>query len=347
MQTKIWFGLACWMGGMLLLGACSSKPGSEEEPLREVETKINLAKAPKAQADSAYAFVKAQVDFGPRVPNTEAHQRTGDFLVAQLKKMGWDVSTQSFEAKAYNGTLLRSRNIIASLNPKATTRLLLAAHWDTRPFNDKEAKDSLNFVPIDGANDGASGVGVLLEVARVMGQSAEKPALGLDIILFDSEDYGQPENYAGQWSPDLWCLGSQYWAKNPHREGYSAYFGILLDMVGAKNAQFYREGYSMQYAPSVTKKVWQIAQQLGFGKYFIARDSPTIIDDHYYVNTLAKIPMLNIVDYDPQNAESFFPPYHHTRNDNMKIIDKNTLQAVAQTVLQVIYQENAELTNAE
>jgi hypothetical protein len=298
-----------------------------------------LKPAPRFNADSAYQFVASQVAFGPRVPNTPAHQKCGDFLIRTLQNYGWEVQAQAFEAVAYDGTKLKSRNIIASYNPKATKRILLAAHWDTRPFADKDKKDEKK--AIDGANDGASGVGILLEVARSVAQEPNKPAVGIDIIFFDSEDYGQPEFDKKEYKQDSWCLGSQYWAKNKHVPNYSAYYGILLDMVGAKNAKFYQEGFSKQFAPSIVQQVWGLALKIGLNNFFIPQESPTIIDDHYYINKEAKIPMINIVEYDPNNPESFFGKYHHTHDDNMSIIDKVTLGAVGQLVLQVIYQEEA------
>lgn len=339
------FQLGFYVFAAYWLSACGdkNKDTHTETDLPEEVQAIVLQETPQTLADSALAFVQAQVDFGPRVPNSAGHQQCGDYLVSQLKYYGWEVTEQKFDATAYNQKILKSRNIIASLNPEASTRILLAAHWDTRPFNDKEAKDSTAYTPIAGANDGASGVGVLLEVARTLSQASKKPNIGIDIIFFDSEDYGQPEGYEGEWAPDQWCLGSQYWAKNKHKENYSAYYGILLDMVGAKGATFYREGYSMKYAPSINQKVWQIAQQLGFGAYFIPKNSPSIIDDHYYVNTLANIPMIDIVDFDAHAQESFFKEYHHTSKDDMEIIDKQTLQAVAQTLVQVLYNESAAL----
>lgn len=336
-QTFIIIGLMIFVG---LMPHCNSKKTDENEAnTSEKATEITLQPSPQFNGDSAYAFVKAQTDFGPRVPNSAAHQACGDYLIAQLKNFGFEVQAQSFEATAYNGTVLKSRNIIGSFNPKATKRLLLAAHWDSRPYNDKEVEDSTQYEAIAGANDGASGVGVLLEIARAIQASKDKPTVGIDIIFFDSEDYGLPENYEGDYIPDTWCLGSQYWAKNKHQENYAAYYGILLDMVGAEKAQFYREGYSMEYAPKINQQVWAIAQKLGYGQYFKNQNSPTIVDDHYYVNKLAGIPMIDIVDYDAENPDSFFPKYHHTHQDDISIISPKTLAAVGQTVLQVIYNE--------
>lgn len=294
--------------------------------------------APVLLADSAYSFVAQQVAFGPRVPNSTSHQRCGDWLVSKLQSYGARVEVQSFVATAFDGTKLKARNIIGSLNPSATKRILLAAHWDTRPFSDKDSTQYHN-KPFDAANDGASGVGVLLEIARVIHNSANKPSVGVDIIFFDVEDYGAPENSSADPTGKFWCLGSQYWAANPHVAGYSAYFGILLDMVGGKSAQFAKEGTSLMYARDLTNRIWQTAQQLGFQNYFIDLESPGITDDHTAVNDIAKIPMVDIIEFNTAHPEKIFGDYHHTRFDNMSLIDKNTLRAVGQTVLEVIYQE--------
>jgi hypothetical protein len=296
---------------------------------------------PSFNSDSAYNFIQKQVDFGPRVPNTAAHQQCGDYLVKQLKSYGANVEQQVFNETAYDGTLLQLRNIIASYNSENPKRILLAAHWDTRPYADKDTVDRDE--PILGANDGASGVAVLLEIARNFA-SNKKPDVGVDLILFDGEDYGEHEDID---QPPLkngrmqiwWCLGSQYWAKNPHQPGYNAYYGILLDMVGGKNARFYREGGSMQYAPKVVKKVWKKARDLGYDGYFIRENSPGIMDDHIFVNRDAKIPMINIVEYDPNSKHYYFGNYHHTHQDDMDIIDKYTLQAVGETLLYLLYHE--------
>lgn len=296
---------------------------------------------PSFSSDSAYLFIEKQLAFGPRVPNTAAHQLCGDYLINKFSSYGARVLVQNFTEQAYDGTVLRLRNIIASYNPSEKKRILLAAHWDTRPFADKDTVG--RYKPYAGANDGASGVAVLLEIARKL-NFHELPKVGIDIVLFDGEDYG--EHMDVKVSPTKnnrmqiwWCLGSQYWATNPHVNKYSAYYGILLDMVGAKDARFYKEGGSMQFAPKVVNKIWTNARYLGYGSYFVNANAPGITDDHIFVNTIAKIPTINIVDHDPNSSTYYFPDYHHTHRDDISIIDRQTLQAVGETLLYVLYHE--------
>jgi glutaminyl-peptide cyclotransferase len=309
--------------------ACTEKNKHQEEI-----TKTAHIAAPVFNGDSAYQFVSAQVKFGPRVPNTSAHEKCGDYLINSFKQSGAKVTVQNFDAKAYDGKKLILRNIIASYNPDAPKRIILAAHWDTRPFADQDPDKSYFNKPIDGANDGGSGVGILLEAARAINGFKSKPSVGVDLILFDGEDYGAPEEFEGSHA-NTWCLGSQYWAKNPHSNGY---YGILLDMVGAKDATFAMEGLSMQYAGSIVQKVWQTGNALGYGKYFIYRETGPITDDHSYVNEIAKIPMIDIIEF-KIGGSNYFGSYWHTHNDNMNVIDKNTLKAVGQTLLDVVYNE--------
>lgn len=309
--------------GLIMLASCKTSEQKQEEVVKPI------VPAPGFNGDSAYFFVQEQVDFGPRVPNSNAHQAAGDQIIAHLEAYGTKVTVQSFEATTYDGVRLSLRNIMGSIKPDAKKRILIATHWDTRPWASKEKED--NSVSFDGANDGGSGVGVLLEMARAIQAFDSLPNVGVDLLFFDGEDWGQE----GGGSPDSWCLGSQYWSKN--KGSYAAYYGILLDMVGGRNAQFPYEGYSRQYANKILKKVWTAASNIGYGQYFVPKKQAQITDDHFYVNTIAKIPMIDILHWEP--GAGYFGDWHHTTRDDMSLIDKNTLEAVGQTVLHVIYQE--------
>ena len=297
---------------------------------------IVIETSPVFVADSAYQYVKNQVDFGPRVPNTKAHDECSAYLVAELKRFGAEIIEQRADLIAFDGTILKSVNIIGSYNPKAASRVLLFAHWDSRPWSDHDPIPENRTKPVLGANDGASGVGVLLEMARHF--NIQKPEIGVDIIFFDAEDYGAPESFQGK-SEDSWCLGSQYWSKNPHIKGYTAKFGILLDMVGAPDATFYKEEISMYYAGHVVNKVWSVAEQSGFGQYFRDENIGGITDDHLYVNKIIGIPSIDIIHYNKDSNQGF-GHYWHTVYDNMENIDKNTLFAVGSTLMKVVYSES-------
>ena len=271
------------------------------------------------------------------MPNSEGHQKTRDWLVDFLKQHTAEVIVQETALKAFDGTILNASNIIGIFNPDAKKRIFLSAHWDTRPFADQD--DEREREPILGANDGASGVAVLLEIARVL--KTTPVDIGVDIILFDAEDYGQPHFSEDPYMPDSYCLGSQYWAAHPHKANYDADFGILLDMVGAPNAIFTMEGTSIQYANKYLHKVWEIGHQLNYNSYFSYLQTPPITDDHLYVNRIAQIPTIDIIQYD-KTTNSGFGWYWHTHEDNLEAIDKKTLKAVGQTVLQVLFQENVD-----
>lgn len=335
---------AALLAATVLLTACPDKKTTTETADPAASTETPLRRAPAFNADSAYAFTAKQVSFGPRVPNTPAHVKCGDWLVQKFRGLGLQVQEQPFTAMAFDGKQLRGRNIIARFAPQAARRVAVFAHWDTRPFADKD-KTNPN-APLDGAVDGASGVAVALEIARQLSAQPDSltPAVGVDIILFDAEDYGYDsstqanlENKLAGAGKESWCLGSQHWAKALVPAGYKAEYGILLDMVGAKGGRFSREEYSRQYANDVVGKVWYLASRLGYSDYFIAHDAPGITDDHVFTNQ-AGVRTVDIIDHVPFGDE-YFPPYHHTTQDNMSAIDRNTLKAVGQTVLQTLYQE--------
>lgn len=324
-----------------LLTACPSEKPAETTS----QPSATPAKAPAFNADSAYAYTARQVAFGPRVPNKPAHIACGNYLMAKLKSFGLTVREQPFKAMTFDGTQISGRNIMAQYQPQAARRVALFAHWDTRPFADGEKDKARRKLPMDGASDGASAVAVALEIARTLSQQPAKlaPNVGVDIILVDAEDWGydagliegQKNLLEGQ--GDGWCLGSQYWAKNMMPPGYKAEYGILFDMVGAKNAHFTREGTSRQNALSVVNKIWNTAAQLGYSDYFLFKDTDPITDDHVYTNQ-AGIPTVDIYDH-PAFGTEYFPAYHHATTDNMSIIDAKTMKAVGQTVLQVLYSE--------
>ncbi len=297
-----------------------------------------MVPVPEFNGDSALAFCQKQVNFGHRVPGTQSHSACGDFIVATLKRYKAHVTEQFFDATLYNGTVIKGRNIFAAFNPDIRKRILLAAHWDTRPFADQDEPIHHN-TPIQGANDGASGVAVLLEIARVMAADSIRPAVGVDMIFFDVEDYGEPENWQGQRDKVNYCLGSQYWAKNKHVPGYQAYFGILFDMVGAKDAEFYFEGNSYQIAPSICELVWNTAASIGFGHIFIKRKTNMdLIDDHLFVSRHAGIPMIDIIEHGRVPGATFYPHWHKL-SDTIDKLSAQTLKAVGQTTLAVLYSE--------
>jgi hypothetical protein len=317
------------------------RPGDKKATRQEIQ-------APEFNADSSYYYVQEQVAFGPRVPGSAPHTKCGDWLVSELSRRGATVTEQKTTLKMFDGKPVPVRNIIGSFQPEKTNRIMLCAHWDTRPFGDKDPDKSRWYKPIDGANDGGSGVGVLLEISRLI---AEKPTeSGIDIIFFDVEDAGATEFKNPETADVLnekfissWCLGSQYWGMNKHVPNYNPKFGILLDMVGGANAQFNQEKYSLEIGTDLVRLVWNTADKLGYGQYFTDKEVEGVIDDHYMVSR-AGVRCIDIIDTRPQVSAMglngyVFGPYHHTHNDNMKIIDKEVLKAVGQTVAQVIYNQ--------
>lgn len=304
---------------------------SETEEIEKVQPV-----GPDFNADSAYIYLQEQCDFGPRTMNSTAHDKCEKWIIQKFEQYGCKVTTQKATLNGYDGTPLRSTNIMASYNPEATTRIMFCAHWDCRPWADNDP-DSTNWhKPIVAANDAASGVGVMIELARILKGSGLE--LGVDFICFDAEDYGTPQWFEGEDPGDTWALGAQYFANNLPK-GYAPRYGILLDMVGGVGAKFYREGMSMQYAPAIVKKVWNAARQVGYGSYFPKDDGGMITDDHIPVNQTANIPCIDVIPYYPDCAQSSFGPTWHTIADNMDNIDKNTLKAVGQTMVQVLFTE--------
>ena len=314
---------------LITIISCNSK--QDKVTIKKSKVRIEV---PNFNSDSAYFFVERQVSFGPRVISSKAWDQCSKYLTNKLESYGAKVIVQQAPITTYDQKKHTLRNIIGSYSAEKNNRIALFAHWDSRHVADYDTINTSK--PILGANDGGSGVGVLLEIARNI--NLKNPKIGVDIIFFDAEDYGQPENSKFPTMNDSWCLGSQYWSKNPHKQNYFAKYGILLDMVGGKDAEFWQEGISSYYASNIIKKVWDIAHNIGYSNFFIYKKSPQIMDDHYYVNTITGIPTIDIIEYDPFSKTNF-NKHWHTHADNMNNVDRETLKAVGQTVMRVIYSE--------
>ena len=289
---------------------------------------------PLFSADSAFLFCKQQCDFGPRTMNSEAHEQCGQWIVEKFQGYGMKVTEQRATLTGFDGTPLLSNNIIAQYQPEKAQRILLCAHWDSRPWADNDPDEANHTKPVMAANDGASGVAVMLEIARLLQADTCQLPVGVDFVCFDAEDWGSHDDN------DSWALGAQHWSKNYHPSPNTKHrYGILLDMVGGQGARFYQEGYSKYYAKPVVKRVWRAAAVAGFSSYFPQEDGGGITDDHVPVNEVAQIPCIDIINYYPDCDESSFGPTWHTIHDDIEHLDRNTLKAVGQTLIQVLYTE--------
>ena len=273
-------------------------------------------------ADGALELTRQQCEFGPRVPGTPQHAKCAEWLTTTLQASCDTVIVQQAKVKTGQGGTVGIKNVIGIINPEASQRLLLLAHWDTRPWADNDPDPANHSKPVMGANDGASGVAVLLQLARQLKDKGT--TLGIDIVLVDAEDMGIND------IEESWGLGTQYWAAHPHVQGYKPLFGILLDMVGASDATFTREYYSLQNAKGFVDLVWKNAA----GSHFINANGGAVTDDHVFVNQ-AGIPCIDIIDM-RADSETGFCSIWHTVNDTMDGIDPVTLGQVGQTLLNVI-----------
>jgi len=323
MKNKITFNI-CLIISILTLFSCNIPLGN-----------LGKVTVPKFNSDSSYTYIEKQVSFGPRVPNTLAHDSCAMFLADKLKSFNSNVIIQTTTLKRYDNIELNIKNIIAEFYPEKENRIMLFAHWDSRLYTDYETDTVLSYTPIDGANDGASGVGVLLEIARQI--SINEPNVGIDIIFFDAEDQGEHFN-TGIYNQKSWCLGSQYWANNMHKSGYNPLYGISLDMVGSPTAQFPMEDNSRHFAGYLTKKIWKRADELGYSNYFVNSLVNPLLHDHLFISKITGIRTIMIIDYSKDNLFGY-ANYWHTKNDTMENIDKKTLNAVGQLMLEVIYSE--------
>ncbi len=326
MKMKIVYILFFLLGSISFF-SCDDHPKEKEKVVYAPPKRL----APNFEADSAYLKVKAQVDFGPRTPGSAAHKNCSDWIINTLKPFTPYLQYNGGPITAYDGKKIEVKNIIASFAPENPKRIMLSAHFDTRPWADNDPNPENHKTPVPGANDGASGVGVLLELARLFHQKS--PGIGVDLFFWDAEDYGAMKGNI----ENTFCYGSQYWAKHLHQPAYKAEFGINLDMVGAAGARFPKEGFSRQYASSQVEMIWAVARELGYGQIFVDFADAPIIDDHYYVNLITGIPCVDVIDRRP-GTDSFFMHWH-TVKDDMESISTETLKAVGQTVAEVVYRQ--------
>ncbi len=286
---------------------------------------------PPFSGERALEDIARQVAFGPRVPGTEAHARTRQFLVDSLGQYADRVSQQTFtytdpadSSRIYEGT-----NIIASFNlaPESGRRVMLAAHWDTRAISDQDPDPANRTKPTPGANDGGSGVAVLLEMARVMNDN--DPAVGVDLVFFDLEDLGREAERGDSTVLAVpYAIGSRYFAANSN--GYAPAYGILLDIVCDRNLRLPKEGYSVRYAKDVVDKVWRAADRVGAGA-FVDEAGAAIYDDH--VPLLERgIPVIDLIQHP-------FPSYWHTTADTPDKCSAASLEQVGNVLIEVIYSE--------
>ncbi len=320
----------------LAVAVCGCGKGVKSDKAEVEHAKERITSyAPKFDADSAYAYVKAQVDMGIRVPGTPGHEECEAYIIDKLKEFDADtIIVQRANVTAFNGDVLPIANIMAQFKPECKRRVLLVAHYDTRPWADNEPSDKNRQRPILGANDGGSGTGVLLEIARQLGDIA--PEIGVDLLFVDAEDYGDSSGWDRKESS--WGLGTQYWVENmPYTSSNMPEYGIVLDMVGGTDAKFHREYYSHSKSRNIVDKVWGTAAKTGFGDVFVNEVGGSLIDDHVFINR-AGIPCIDIVECNNAVTHSF-PPTWHTLSDTMTSIDKKSLNAAGQTVLNVLFEE--------
>lgn len=289
---------------------------------------------PTFDGTRAFALLERQVAFGPRVPNSPAHSECLEFYLRFFDSLGVAVETQRFAIPGYDGVPLRLTNVIARVHPDRTDRILLCAHWDSRPMADRETDEIRAARPIPGANDGASGVAVLLHLAEILARhDAARPgaSIGVDFILFDGEDYGR------EGDESMFLLGSKYFAASldpAHRYR----FGVLLDLVGDREAEFPIEELSRQYAGDIQRMLWGEARRLGLTQFTERRHGP-ILDDHVPLNTVAGIKTVNIIDaalvgHDPSSPRR---RYWHTLDDTPAQCAPETLDAVGRLLLSIIH----------
>lgn len=305
-----------------LLGGDGLRSGSEQGLTKRQRTNPNI---PTFDGKSAYKYLRAQTNFGPRAPGSAEHERCLSYLQSELNKYADAVNLQEFSHTVDKGRPYRLTNIIASFNLRATSRILLTAHWDTRLWADQDPNPANRNKPMLGANDGASGVAVLLEIARLLKQNP--PPLGIDIILFDGEDLGKTGN------PQSFSAGAKHFAKNK-APGFHPRFGINLDMIGDKALEIPREINSDRYAPDVMNLIYSTARELNI-QQFSNSVGEEIVDDHLPLNNIG-IRTVDLIDFNYPDRSN---KYWHTLADTPDKCSGESLAAVGQVLIKVIYEK--------
>jgi len=302
--------LAC---ALFLLGACDRSPSTPTTPF---------------DGEVARGYVKTQLDFGARVPGSEAARKTGDWIVAQMRQRADTVIEQTWKHVTAKGDTLPLRNIFARFNPKATARILYVTHWDSRPVSDQAEDPAKRSLPVPGANDGASGVGLFIALGDVLKKTP--PSVGVDLLFVDGEDYGT----FGPPDVDV-LLGSTYFAAN-QPTGYQPLFGVLFDMIGDADLQIPQEANSVERAPEVVSRVWETAAKLGYQRYFPPRTGYAVTDDH--IPLLDKgLRVIDVIDLDYLGPPgSGKPNYHHTPDDTLDKVSAQSLKVVGDVAYALI-----------
>jgi glutaminyl-peptide cyclotransferase len=315
LRRPVHLSLALGIALALLGAGCTNDEGNGQ---------IARVNVPAFDADSAHALLRRQVEFGPRVPGTPGHAAQLQWMVEHLRERADTVIVQSFDQPIDGHEPIRLHNVFARFAPENSTRVLLVAHWDTRPVSDQEEDEARQRLPVPGANDGASGVAVLLALADMF--AAQPPPIGVDILLTDGEDFAtRPGDYENMY------LGAKYFAAN-QPPGYAPLYAILVDLVGDTNPRFEMEGYSLQYAPEVVQRVWRMAEGIGYGHIFVRTTGMSIMDDHVPLNQ-GGIRTIDIIDmdYGPNNA------FWHTQNDVVENTSPRGLGAVGEVIAALVY----------
>ena len=287
--------------------------------------------------DSALAFAKAQVAFGPRVPGTEAHRQAGDWIVTQMRARADSVEVQTWTHKTQDGKSLPMRNILARFRPRETTRVLYITHWDTRPTADSDRNLGAKQRSFDAANDGAAGVGLFVALASALKKAP--PNVGVDLLFVDGEDWGTFESWEDTTKNKDVLIGSQYFARSLP-DSYKPIFGVVFDMIGDAGLQLFQEGYSANAAPEVVSRVWNAAKELGYSRYFIAQPGTAIADDHLpFIRRGLRV--IDVIDYDycsdgGVDCLGDERNLHHTTGDTIERISAKSLQIVGDVALALV-----------